>query len=696
VNVTGLPQAATIPRRDLIRRGHTMNEPEHTEVEPYPKPIALSLSPENIPQNLKALRHWVVWRYEHRKGKWTKPLFNANSGAYASSTDPATWSDYETALATYQKGGVDGIGVALTADLGIVGVDLDHCYNPQTKSFEPWATTIIDHFNSYTEASPSGTGVRIFVKGKLPAGGRKKGNIEIYSTGRYLTLTGRVLKAYQVRTIEARQAEIDAFLAEHFPEPKAENRAGAASNGNGHLSDHEILEIGLRAKNGDKLKDLLSGNCNGYPSASEAEMAFCSLLKFYTQDGVQIDRIYRGSRLFRDKWDEKHYGDGATYGERTIQKAISGATETYSGKAEGGHNSFPSLKEGIGKGTNQNPFLHTKEAVVKESNWHPLSAAEILTLSTPEILWLWQWLIPVGSLFLLCAYMKVGKSTLAYRIALAIAQGLACLDRATTKTGVLILAVEEHIRDVRRRLERFSLTAEMEIYVIADRGQSRDLAKIREFVQAKGIGLILIDSLSRWWDVVDENSNMEVLRAVSPLLDLAHDTSLNVAIGLIVHERKSGGEDGRGIRGGSSLFGLVDQAIILDRRPGETSNKRLLKTLGRYEDSPKEIIIDLVGDDYVVLGTPEQEGHSQAVGKVRDALTAKPGKTIEPMDVKTLAVETGLTQKMVRRALESMGDEIQETGAGVKNDPHNYSLLSQYSPIGKETNPAEARWTSDL
>jgi RecA-family ATPase len=90
--------------------------------------------------------------------------------------------------------------------------------------------------------------------------------------------------------------------------------------------------------------------------------------------------------------------------------------------------------------------------------------------------------------------MKVGKSTLAYRVALAIAQGLACLDRATTKTGVLIVAVEEHIRDIRRRLERFGMTAEMEIYVIADRGQARDLDKIRAFVQAKGIGLILIDS----------------------------------------------------------------------------------------------------------------------------------------------------------------------------------------------------------
>jgi primase-polymerase (primpol)-like protein len=160
------------------------------------KPVALSLSPENIPQELKALPQWVVWKYDFnkKKGKWTKPLFNARTGWKASSIDSETWCDYETALSVYQKGGWDGIGIVMTPALGIVGADLDHCYNPQTKSFEPWATSIIDHFNSYTELSPSGTGVRIFLKGKLPGSGHKKGNIEIYSSGRYLTVTGRVLQ----------------------------------------------------------------------------------------------------------------------------------------------------------------------------------------------------------------------------------------------------------------------------------------------------------------------------------------------------------------------------------------------------------------------------------------------------------------------------------------------------------------------
>jgi RecA-family ATPase len=98
---------------------------------------------------------------------------------------------------------------------------------------------------------------------------------------------------------------------------------------------------------------------------------------------------------------------------------------------------------------------------------------------------------------------------------------------------------------------------------------------------------VVIDSLSRFWNVMDENNNMEVIREVSPLLEMARET--NAAVLLVHHERKSGGEDGRSIRGGSALFGLVDQAIFLERRQGEASNKRTLKTLGRYEESPPEL-----------------------------------------------------------------------------------------------------------
>jgi primase-polymerase (primpol)-like protein len=82
----------------------------------------------------------------------------------------------------------------LTQENGIVGIDLDHCFNPETSKCEQWAIDIINKMDSYTEVSPSGEGIRIFVKGLLPPGGRKKGYIEMYSSGRYLTITGNSLK----------------------------------------------------------------------------------------------------------------------------------------------------------------------------------------------------------------------------------------------------------------------------------------------------------------------------------------------------------------------------------------------------------------------------------------------------------------------------------------------------------------------
>ena len=286
--------------------------------------------------------------------------------------------------------------------------------------------------------------------------------------------------------------------------------------------------------------------------------------------------------------------------------------------------------------------------------------------------------------------MKTGKSTLVYRLIVCIAQGMDFLERKTERGAVLILAVEEHVRDVERRLRRFGMKEDDPIYVHvgAVQEQAETLKAIKDFVIEKKIVLVVVDSLSRFWNVMDENNNMEVIREVSPLLDMARET--DAAVLLVHHERKSGGEDGRSIRGGSALFGLVDQAIFLERRPGEASNKRSLKTLGRYDESPPELVIELVGDDYKVLGTPEQFGESQALEKVRGVLT------VEPMDVKTIAKEADITEKLTRKVLETLKErgEIERTGSGKKSDVFLYcliseqnSLLSQYHPVGKETNP---------
>ena len=111
------------------------------------------------------------------------------------------------------------------------------------------------------------------------------------------------------RTIEPRQEAIDALYARVFGEPKTEHSNSNRQNGH-HLSleDDVLLRKAFGAKNGHKIKALYEGDISAYPSHSEADLALCSFLVFYTQEEAQLDRLCRASKLYRDKWDKKHYG----------------------------------------------------------------------------------------------------------------------------------------------------------------------------------------------------------------------------------------------------------------------------------------------------------------------------------------------------------------------------------------------------
>ena len=175
----------------------------------------------NIPEAMRTLPRWVVWRHEERNGKSTKVPFSALTGKRAASDDPQTWSAFETATEVFDRGGWAGIGFMLGD--GFVGIDLDHCRNPETGEIEPKAAQVIQDIRSYAEASPSGTGIHIVAKGKLPDGRRRIGTIEMYDSGRYFTVTGNVVGEF--RDVGERQAEIEALHARIFAQcsgpPKA-------------------------------------------------------------------------------------------------------------------------------------------------------------------------------------------------------------------------------------------------------------------------------------------------------------------------------------------------------------------------------------------------------------------------------------------------------------------------------------------
>jgi primase-polymerase (primpol)-like protein len=131
-----------------------------------------------LPRELISLSQWVGWKYECRDGRPTKIPINPHTGGRASSIDACTWSDYPTAIRAKYRYRLDGIGFVFSvADL-LVGIDLDNCRNPDTGEIAPRAREIVRLLNSFTEISPSGCGLHIFVKGKLPPGGNRRDGIE--------------------------------------------------------------------------------------------------------------------------------------------------------------------------------------------------------------------------------------------------------------------------------------------------------------------------------------------------------------------------------------------------------------------------------------------------------------------------------------------------------------------------------------
>jgi hypothetical protein len=286
---------------------------------------------------------------------------------------------------------------------------------------------------------------------------------------------------------------------------------------------------------------------------------------------------------------------------------------------------------------------------------------------TPPLTWVWEPYLPVGSLSLLTAYAKVGKSTFAYPLALAIARGKPFLGTPTTQGAVLILAVEEHSRDARLRLERFGATPADPIFIHAGRLDPGAFGPLRQFVKDHSIRLVLLDTLSRYWHIKDENDNPEIERLVSPFVDLAHET--DSAVVLIHHHRKSGGADGHAIRGGGGLLALVDQALSLEKRSDGAGNarQRVLTALGRYsDDSPAKLILELDGDEYRTVGTPEQFTSEAQQSAVLGALTDV------PQTVETLMLATKIKRSPIDRVIKSLGPRVARHGEGTRSDPYRY------------------------
>lgn len=250
----------------------------------------------NIPKELIDYNQWVVW------GEAKAP-YNPSNGNLADVNKRLTWSDFNTALNVCKNQKFNGIGFVLTEQDPFAVIDLDYpegnleIVNHQNRIFET--------FNSYAEISPSGQGLHILIKGSLPVG-RKRNKIELYSSKRYITVTGNTYRHGPINSCQFELTKLFNELGGSKKETQVLDDSIEPTR-----DDEEVYNIAAKASNGQKFEDLWEGHWElHYDSQSEADLALVNIIAYYTDSKSQIIRMFHNSALGkRKKAKRKDYLD---------------------------------------------------------------------------------------------------------------------------------------------------------------------------------------------------------------------------------------------------------------------------------------------------------------------------------------------------------------------------------------------------
>lgn len=286
-------------------------------------------------------KRWVNWKLEERKGKQTKIPYTPGKNKMASSTDEKTWAAHEVAAAASKN-----IGIVFTPEKKLLGIDLDHCINgDKVEHKEKKAIrALLESANTYTELSPSGTGLHLYfdLSEPLKLDANRHENYEAYTEGRYFTVTGRSFGVVKdVRTITTEEA-LSLLTIIGYPWKKKKTTSFEDLDGKERpkakqpLIDNpsDILKKMFKASNGPEIKALYEGDVSAYAGdASRADMAFLSHLAFWTaKDAAAMESIWLSSPIGkRQKTQERE-----DYRRRSIENAIEQCTTVYNPDAHFG------------------------------------------------------------------------------------------------------------------------------------------------------------------------------------------------------------------------------------------------------------------------------------------------------------------------------------------------------------------------
>lgn len=299
----------------------------------------LLVAPENIPDELKQLRQWVNWdaQWNEKRQQFDKVPYQVNGLDKASVTDATTWSTFDQVFAAHENGVGEGIGFVLTEMDPYAVIDLDGLKSAD--DLPPLAQEIVNM--SYSELSPSGKGLHVWIKYKHDSTKLKNKNTELgyelYDKKRFITVVGESINNLHINE----GSEISKFIEKIFKReqslgkmdlPQLNNTVG---RGKSHLSESKLIEVATKSKKGDVFRACLFGgweehykDLNGRSDQSNAVMGFLNQLAFYSNcDYEMMSSIFRKSALMYEKFDRPQ--NGTTWGDEQLRKAINECHNTF-------------------------------------------------------------------------------------------------------------------------------------------------------------------------------------------------------------------------------------------------------------------------------------------------------------------------------------------------------------------------------
>ena len=698
----------------------------------------IPLGYEKIPDELRALPQWVVHK--------AKCPYDPRTGYRAKARQPKTWATFSEAVNT---GGYDGIGFEFMSENGLVGIDLDTVRDPETGWTDPLALEIIDQLDSYTEISPSGYGFHIIARGtpalewnkvKLPVNQIKRvdvdlttgearrdkdGNtrykqpeIEMYTEGRYFTMTGNVCGGYgmlaeadaAIATLQQRFSRQDSHIQQS---PASALNWDAEIGGSSQTSSKvgkDYLAIGLEKDS--RFRELWDGH-RPHGNESADDQALMNKLAYWCNcNASAMMNAFKQSPHCQQK-DHQHMKKAVIredYLQRTAEQAVKGCTRT----AEYDDLNYQDRQQASAA----QDFTRIEQA--KETP-HALTDIfrPISNFEESEAEWLIAGWIPVGQITIFASDGGVGKTTIDCAIAAAISSGTTCiLDKEDTQRApgrVLFLTTEDSIsKKLRKKLR--NLGADLDNIIAPDpsldmNNSLHDLKfgspALREIIREFKPVLCILDPVQGYVPPdINMGSRNAMRDCLAPLATLGEETGC--AFLIVCHTNKRRGASGRERISDSSDLWDIARSVLMAGFTGDDEVRYISNEKNNYAERQETVLFRIdkglpcfVGfsqkrdADYVMESTRLKAEADPVNDKLIDALRAEANPfeavkfSYDMFEEKYGALIWG--GKQPKRALDKVKPTLEKLGYTLVVKPlkidgktHNGFILQMVDVVAKQ------------